>query len=87
VLKRKMVVEQLMTLCRQHTTPFAFYGKIILLYYKRRMKLKLLNAIIDGLVKLVKAIRCRSACCQSSCNQPQECECGNVPQIKNVAEL
>ena len=51
------------------------------------MKLKLINAIIDGLVKLVKAIRCRSACCQSSCNQPPECNCGNIPQINNVVEL
>lgn len=51
------------------------------------MKLKLINAIIDGLVKLVKAIRCRSACCQSSCNQPPECNCGNVPNINNVVEL
>ena len=51
------------------------------------MKLKLINAIIDGLVKLVKAIRCRSACCQSSCNEPPKCECNYIPPIKNVVEL
>ena len=50
------------------------------------MKLKLINAIIDGLVKLVKSIRCKSSCCQSSCNEPPKCEC-NHPQIKNVVEL
>ena len=49
-------------------------------------KLMLVREILNGLVKLVKSIRCRSSCCQSSCNEPPKCEC-NHNEIKNVVEL
>lgn len=33
-------------------------------------KVKLINAIFNGLVKLIKAINCKIACCcESSCSQ------------------
>ncbi len=36
-------------------------------------KILLVREILNGLVRLVKAIRCRIACCcQSECNAPNE---------------
>ena len=36
-------------------------------------KILLIETIINGIVKIIKAIKCKSSCCiQSSCNQPDE---------------
>lgn len=48
-------------------------------------KLLIIEKLLNGLVKLVKAIRCKSACCQSSCNEPvKECDCD---KLDNVVDL
>lgn len=31
-------------------------------------KIRLVKVIMEGLVNIVNAIRCRSTCCKSSCN-------------------
>lgn len=39
-------------------------------------EIKIITALANALVKIIKTIRCESACCiNSSCNQPQEEEC------------
>lgn len=38
-------------------------------------KILLVETILNGIVKIIKAIKCKSSCCiQSSCNQPDELE-------------
>lgn len=37
---------------------------------------KVIAAIANALVKILKTIRCKSACCiKSSCNEPQQEDC------------
>ena len=52
-------------------------------------KILLVETILNGLVKIIKAIRFKSTCCKSSCNEPPRCEnCRNdIPEIKNVIDL
>jgi hypothetical protein len=36
-------------------------------------KILLVETILNGIVKIIKAIKCKSSCCiQSSCNQPDD---------------
>jgi hypothetical protein len=55
-------------------------------------KILLVETILNGLVKIIKAIRFKSTCCKSSCNEPHNCDnCensnNNLPEIKNVIDL
>ena len=36
--------------------------------------IELINAIFGGIVKIIKAIKCKSACCKSSCDSHPEPE-------------
>ncbi len=49
-------------------------------------KILLVETILNGIVKIIKAIRCKSTCCKSSCNEPKNCDC-NEPELKNIIEL
>lgn len=53
-------------------------------------KLLIIEAILNGLVKLIRAIKCKSSCCiESSCGESNRQEQRHVepPVIKNITEL
>lgn len=50
-------------------------------------KLLLVEAIMNGLVRLIKAIRCKSSCCiESSCGERRSSS-PTPPQIKYITEV
>lgn len=45
-------------------------------------KLELINAIFGGIVKIIKAVKCKSACCKSSCDgQPEPVSRSKVTEL------
>jgi hypothetical protein len=50
-------------------------------------KIPLVSAVINGLVKLVKALncKCKSSCCQSECSQGPKSPKRSDPDIKEHA--
>lgn len=57
------------------------------------MKVKLINALTNGIVKIIKAINCRIACCcESQCSQKPMTDLGSLPpspqpSLKTIAEV
>ncbi len=50
------------------------------------MKVKVIKALTNGIVKIIKAINCRIACCcESQCSQPTPPS--PQPSLKTIAEL
>tara|TARA_Y100000401_G_C8126081_1_gene127709 strand:+ start:306 stop:476 length:171 start_codon:yes stop_codon:yes gene_type:complete len=56
------------------------------------MKVKVIKALTNGIVKIIKAINCRIACCcESQCSQPTT-NLGSLPpspqpSLKTIAEV
>ena len=59
------------------------------------MKVKLINALTNGIVKIIKAINCRIACCRSSADifgKKPMTDLGSLPpspqpSLKTIAEV
>lgn len=51
-----------------------------------RKKLLLVSTILEGIVKIISAIKCRLVCCKSSCNTVDETENKTI-KLKYSTEL
>lgn len=56
--------------------------------------IELINAIFGGIVKIIKAIKCKSACCKSSCDshpepepEPEPNSLESIPESPEIREL
>ena len=68
----------------------------ILIFSKIKMKVPLVTALINGIVKAIKALncKCKSSCCQSECTQSNKRDSPKVGdysqkigKLKKVTEL
>jgi len=50
-------------------------------------KLLIIEAILNGLVKLVRAIKCKSTCCIASCGESERQRHVEPQDLKNITEL
>jgi hypothetical protein len=60
-----------------------------------KKRIELINAIFGGIVKIIRAIKCKSACCKSSCDshpEPEEPEpktnsLESIPESPEIREF